>query len=1150
MDRLSRPLADLKAHYEVIVIGSGYGGSIAASRLSRAGRKVAVLERGREIHPGDYPSTLEEAGRNMQASTSEGDTGDPRDLYWFHVGADINVFSGCGLGGTSLVNANVSLRPDPRIFEDRRWPLALQADRPGLEAGFARAEAMLTPTTYPASFPPLAKMDALRLAANGACWYPTPINVTFLAGPNAAGVHQEACIGCGDCVTGCNHSAKNTLLMNYLPDAVAHGAEIFSEINVHWVERDDDGTGASGNGRERWVVRAEPLGTGRQRFHAPPLAITADIVILAAGTLGSSRLLLESRQHGLTVSDQLGRHFSGNGDVLAFSLRSGRSVNAVGSGPRTPDRAKLAGPCITSVIDKRDGLPTEDGVIIEDAVVPGAVASLLPLELGPQLITSWFRRRLRGESPLRVLLSLFTDGRRGMTENLQTLLVMGNDDDEGSIVLDGDRARVEWPGAGTSRYYERANSVVGEAASVDGGVFMRNPLWSRLLRHNLITVHPLGGCVMADRAEDGVVDDGGHVFSGSEGTAVYDGLLVWDGSILPRPLGVNPLLTISALTERAAFALAATHGWKVDETSSLPPQPAGDAPAPPPDRPGMRFTERMAGYWSAGDNAGDGAGDLSPYERAARAGQDSESTLAFELTLSTDDLRAEIADLARPMSAVGTVDAPALSDEPLTVQDGQFQLLVGDDESDPTVGHMWYRLPLAAVDGRRFDFTGFKVVAPGGLEDVWPSTTTLYVTLRHDGPDGPIVGRGVLHIKVEDFIKQLRTMFVTGPVSTLERLKLEGQFGRAFAGRLYEDYGPVVHRTNRFNRHAPPRRRRPLNLPPRQEFEYRTDDGVALRLCRYEGGRRGPVLLVHGMGANPLTFMLDTIEPNMVEYLVGNGFDVWLQEWRGSTLLPTARSQFTADDVARRDHRAVEAAIHEHSGRSDIHVVSHCVGSITWMMATLAGTASPSSLLCSSVGMHPVGPTMTKIKAGLHLADLMKNVGVGMLTTDSFIDESKGARLVDLALHAYPIPRAERCNQAVCRRLAFIYGVAIRHANVNERTHTTMHELFGPTDMTMMAHLSRMALVKKTVSSDGSDDYTPHLERLRRPITFMSGLHNSVWVPESTDRTHSLLVTEFGPDLFRRVVFPDYGHQDVLIGAQAPRDTFPKVLEHLDWVNA
>ena len=166
--RLSRPLSDLREHYDVIVVGSGYGGSIAASRLSRAGRKVALFERGREIPPGEYPATTEEARRTVQVSTPEGDTGDPRDLYWFHVGTDMNVFSGCGLGGTSLVNANVSLRPDPRVFEDTRWPQSLREDKTGLEDGFARAEAMLTPSAYPASFPlwprwtPCAPPPALR----------------------------------------------------------------------------------------------------------------------------------------------------------------------------------------------------------------------------------------------------------------------------------------------------------------------------------------------------------------------------------------------------------------------------------------------------------------------------------------------------------------------------------------------------------------------------------------------------------------------------------------------------------------------------------------------------------------------------------------------------------------------------------------------------------------------------------------------------------------------------------------------------------------------------------------------------------------------------------------------------------------------------
>ena len=672
--------------------------------------------------------------------------------------------------------------------------------------------------------------------------------------------------------------------MNYLPDAVAHGAQIFSEVDVRWVEQ-AAGKGAGGDRtRAQWVVRAQPLGSRRDHFDAPPLAVTADVVVLAAGTLGSSRVLLQSRRLGLSVSDRLGHHFSGNGDVLGFSFRPGRPVRAVGSGHRAPDRDSPAGPCITSVIDRRGGVPLENGIIIEDAVVPGAVAGLLPLQLLPQLGASWVRRGLRGGGPMRALLSVLTGGRRGLTEHIQTLLVMGNDDDEGSVVLERERVRVRWPGAGTSRYYERANDVAGAVASAAGGTFMHNPIWSRALRHSLITVHPLGGCVMAERAEDGVVDHRGQVFCGTTGSAVHDGLLVWDGSIVPRPLGVNPLLTISALAERGAVALAADRGWSLDQTGGRRPETAGTAAAPPPlDRPGLRFTERMAGYWSPTD-----ADDGSDYASASSRGEATGSTLAFVLTLTTDDLRAEIADLSRPMSAVGTVHAPALSAEPLTVQDGRFQLMVADDALHPDIGHMWYRLPLAAPDGRRFDFTGFKTVAPGTFDDVWAATTTLYVTLRSDGPEGPVLGRGILRIKAEDFAKQLRTMSVTGPVSALERLNLEGRFGRAFAGRLYEEYGSVLHPPTRFGRHAAPRRRRPLDLPPRQEMEYRTADGVALRLARYRGGSRGPVLLVHGMGANPLTFTLDTIQPNLAEYLVGHGFDVWVQEWRGSTLLPTA----------------------------------------------------------------------------------------------------------------------------------------------------------------------------------------------------------------------------------------------------------------------
>src|SRR5262249_43389400 len=157
-----------------------------------------------------------------------------------------------------------------------------------------------------------------------------------------------------------------------------------------------------------------------------------------------------------------------------------------------------------------------------------------------------------------------------------------------------------WADAGTSAYYERSNRQVGELASADGGTFISDPVWSKALGRDLITVHPLGGCAMAERAEDGVVDDVGRVFSGVTGEAVHEGLVVWDGSMVPRPLGVNPLLTISALTERAVAAMVRANSWAVDESTpaAAPNDATNGAPATPPERPGITFTERMAGYWS------------------------------------------------------------------------------------------------------------------------------------------------------------------------------------------------------------------------------------------------------------------------------------------------------------------------------------------------------------------------------------------------------------------------------------------------------------------------------------------------------------------------------------------------------------------------
>ena len=229
MARLASPLENIKDHYTVVVIGSGYGGAIAASRLARAGQQVCLLERGKEFQPGEYPKSAGEALAEMQTDAPQAHLGPRTGLYDFRFNEDINVVLGCGLGGTSLINANVCLPPDPRVFADPCWPQELRDDLPSLMAeGLRRAEAMLQPTPYPQNFPALHKLRALEKSAHylQEKFYRPPIKVTFKDGVNHVGVPQQACTACGDCVSGCNYAAKNTLIMNYLPDAKNHGAEI------------------------------------------------------------------------------------------------------------------------------------------------------------------------------------------------------------------------------------------------------------------------------------------------------------------------------------------------------------------------------------------------------------------------------------------------------------------------------------------------------------------------------------------------------------------------------------------------------------------------------------------------------------------------------------------------------------------------------------------------------------------------------------------------------------------------------------------------------------------------------------------------------------------------------------------------------------
>jgi cholesterol oxidase len=539
--RLSSPIESLRAQYDVVVVGSGYGGGVAACRLARAGRKVCVLERGRELRPGDYPNDTLSLLDEIQVDAAPVRLGSRKALFDLRVYDDINVAIGCGLGGTSLINAGLVLRPDPRLFQTKGWAAEL-SDEGRLESYFARAEAMLRPAVYPEQAPPLAKFKALEQCARDMKlpFARLPMLVNFEQLPNGlnhVGVPQGACVACGDCITGCNYGAKNTVLMNYLPDAKRNGAEIFTGAQVSELT-----PVASG-----WRVRVQ-TGDGPDRM------LEAGIVVLAAGTLGSTEILLRSRAGGLKVSAALGHHFSGNGDMVALTYNADVDVNAIGFGKLDPQGRVPVGPCSTGIIDARGGRALDEGMILVDGAAPGAFAKWLPALLAALAATTGqdtdrgFSDAIKEKT--RELESQVAGAYTGAVHRTQICLVVAHDDAAGEIYLDGDRLNIRWPDVGRQAPFERANEMMLQATRALGGTYIPSPAWHELLGRKLVTGHPLGGCALADDARDGVVNHRGQVFSADSGTQVHPGLYVMDGSIVPASLGVNPLLTIAGLAER------------------------------------------------------------------------------------------------------------------------------------------------------------------------------------------------------------------------------------------------------------------------------------------------------------------------------------------------------------------------------------------------------------------------------------------------------------------------------------------------------------------------------------------------------------------------------------------------------------------------
>jgi len=509
--------------FDAIVIGSGFGGSVAALRLTERGYRVGVMESGRRFSSGDYPRTSWNLRRFLWFPRLG-----MRGIQRINLLKQALVLSGAGVGGGSLVYANTLLGPTDDFFTDRQWG-HITDWKTELAPHYDRARRMLGSTPAPADTPADDVMAAVagHFGIEGGIT-PTEVSVYFgrpgRPDPDpffgGSGPDRTGCIECGGCMVGCRYDAKNTLDRNYLYLAEQGGAEVYPGHEVVDVEPTPDGYRVTTRRPGAWILRR------RRRFEATH-------VLFAAGALGTTKLLLRLRHEG---------RLPGMSDRVGYLVRT-NSESILGSIARDTSVDYSRGVAITSWIETDRNTRMEPVRYPSGSNLMGILASILVK--GDGRMPQWMRfLGAMALHPIRFVRSLSV---HRWAERAVILLVMQSLDNSLRLTVKERRfgSRItSVPGHGDPNptWLPEAHEAARVAAKVMGG----DP--SASLNETLlgipITAHILGGASLADRADRGVVDPYHRVFG-------HPGLHVVDGSAVGANLGANPSLTITAMAERA-----------------------------------------------------------------------------------------------------------------------------------------------------------------------------------------------------------------------------------------------------------------------------------------------------------------------------------------------------------------------------------------------------------------------------------------------------------------------------------------------------------------------------------------------------------------------------------------------------------------------
>jgi cholesterol oxidase len=525
----------MEPDYDVLIIGSGFGGSVTALRLTEKGYRVGVLEAGRRFNDEDFAKTSWNLRKFLWAPKL-GMYGIQR----IHLLRNVMILAGAGVGGGSLNYANTLYVPPEPFFNDPQWK-KITDWRAELMPHYDQAQRMLGVVKNPTF------TDADRIVKEvademgvGDTFVATPVGVFF--GPDGdktpgktvpdpffggAGPERTGCIECGSCMTGCRYGAKNTLVKNYLGLAEKAGAEVIPMTTVTGFEQRPDGL---------WKVRTAR--TGLLPFKRR--TYTASHVVLAAGTFGTQKLMFKMRDAGKLpkLSDKLG----------VLTRTNSESIVGAGRFEVSADLDLTHGVAITSSIHPTSDTHVEPVRYGKGSNAMGLLQTLMTDGAGPQGtdVPRWKQFFQQAQADPRKLLRLLNP--RQWSERTMIALVMQHLDN--SITTFTQRTKLgfrrmtskQGHGEPNPTWIPVGNQVTRRIAEKINGV--AGGTWGELFNIPL-TAHFLGGAAIGDTAEHGVIDPYQRVYG-------YPTLSVMDGAAISANLGVNPSLSITAQAERAA----------------------------------------------------------------------------------------------------------------------------------------------------------------------------------------------------------------------------------------------------------------------------------------------------------------------------------------------------------------------------------------------------------------------------------------------------------------------------------------------------------------------------------------------------------------------------------------------------------------------